>query len=303
MNLLLTGAFVYSEDQISEIESLGYTITYVQDERLPLKINVTNIDAVVCNSLFIYNSISMFKNIRFIQVTSAGLDRIPLDYINEHGIKLFNAKGVYSIPMAEWTILKILEIYKKSYQFYNHQSECRWKKEWDLFELAGKTVSIIGYGDVGTEIAKRLKAFATKVIGVDVKKDVHPNYMDEYYYIGNIEIALRKSDIVVLSLPLTDDTKHIINKSRIESMKNNAILINVSRGGIVDEDALIQAIRQKKLLGAALDVFEEEPLPSKSELWTTERIIVTPHNSYMSEKVKERLYKLIIHNLSIGRLV
>lgn len=296
--LLLTGAFKYSREQLSNLEHLGYEIVFVQDERKALNIDVSDIDAVVCNSLFLYNDIKEFKNLRTIQLTSAGLDRVPLDYINEKGIQLFNARGVYSIPMAEWAILKILEIYKKSRVFYKNQELHKWEKQRDILELTDKTAAIIGYGSVGTEIAKRVKAFGVNVISVDsqIKED---EYVNESILIDNLDAALVKSDIIVLTLPLTDETKHLINEKKINIMKDDAVLINVSRGGIIDETALIESLNKDKFLGVALDVFEEEPL-SESLLWDFENAIITPHNSFVSDKVNERLFKLMIENLSRG---
>jgi phosphoglycerate dehydrogenase-like enzyme len=296
--LLLTEAFKYSQEQLNRLESLGYKIIFVQDERKTLNIDVSDIDAVVCNSLFLYNDIKEFKNLRIIQLTSAGLDRVPLDYINEKGIQLFNARGVYSIPMAEWAILKILEIYKKSRIFYKNQEQHKWEKQRDLLELTDKTAAIIGYGNVGTEIAKRLKAFGTNVISVDrrIKED---EYANESILIDNLDVALVKSDIIILTLPLTDETKHLINEEKIKVMKDNAVLINVSRGGIIDEIALIEYLNKDKFLGLALDVFEEEPL-NASPLWDCENVIITPHNSFVSDKVNERLFELMIKNLSRG---
>ncbi len=296
MKLLLTGAFNYSDEQLSQIQSLGYEITFIKDERVPLQIDVSEIEAVVCNGLFLYNDISQYKSLKFIQVTSAGLDRVPLDYINEHGIKLFNARGVYSIPMAEWVVLKILEIYKKSKHFYEAQFEHKWDKQRDLLELTGKTASIIGFGDVGTEIARRLKAFGVDIIGVDIKP-IHSEFIDEYYEVRNIDSALSKSDIVILTLPLTEETRHLINREKIACMKESAVLVNVARGGVIDENALMQAVNQGKLLGVALDVFEEEPLPADSALWDMEKVIVTPHNSFVSDKVGERTFQVIVNNL------
>lgn len=294
--LLLTGAFKYSRKQLSNLEHLGYEIVFVQDERKALNIDVSDIDVVVCNSLFLYNDITEFKNLRTIQLTSAGLDRVPLDYIKEKRIQLFNASGVYSIPMAEWAVLKILEIYKKSRQFYKNQDEHKWEKQRKLLELTDKTAAIIGYGSVGTEIAKRVKAFGVNVISVDrqVKED---EYVDESILIDSLEAALLKSDIIILTLPLTDETKHLINEEKIKVMKDNAVLINVSRGGIIDETALIESLKKNKFLGVALDVFEEEPL-SESSLWDLEQVIITPHNSFVSDKVNERLFKLMIENLA-----
>ncbi len=300
--LLLTGAFKYNQEQLSNLEHLGYEIVFVQDERKTLNIDVSDIDAVVCNSLFIYNDIKEFKNLRTIQLTSAGLDRVPLDYINEKGIQLFNARGVYSIPMAEWVVLKILEIYKKSRKFDKNQDEHKWDKQRDLLELTDKTAAIIGFGSVGYEVAKRLKAFDVKVIGVGRRK-IESDLLDEYYLIEDIDEVLKRSDIVVLTLPLTEETKHFMDRDKISNMKDNSVLVNVSRGGVIDEVDLINAIRYGKFLGVALDVFEEEPLGRDNPLWNFENVIITPHNSFVSDKVNERLFKLIINNLGKVRMI
>lgn len=296
MKLLLTGAFKYSQEQLNTIHSLGYEITFVQDERVPLDIDVSKFEAVVCNSLFLYNDIRKFKNLKFIQLTSAGLDRVPLDYIKKKRIKLFNAKGVYSVPMAEWVILKILEIYKKSRQFYKNQDKKKWDKQRDLLELTGKTASIIGFGSVGYEVAKRLKAFDVKVIGVDIYI-IEEELLDECYIVENIEEVLNKSDIVILALPLTEETRHLMDRNRIEHMKAKSVLVNVSRGGVIEETALIESIKDGKFLGVALDVFEEEPLSKDNPLWEFNNVIITPHNSFVSDKVNERLFECIEANL------
>lgn len=296
MRLLLTGVFKYTPEQLNTIYSLGYDIKFVQDERAALEIDVSNIDVVVCNNLFLYNDISKFKNLKFIQLTSSGLDKVPLAYIKEKGIKIFNAKGVYSVPIAEWTILKILEIYKKSKEFYKAQQNHKWEKQRNLLELTDKTACIVGFGSIGSEIAKRLKAFNVKVIGIG-RREIEPKFIDEYYLIDNINEGLYKSDIVILTLPLTNETTKLIDKEMIESMKNKSILINVSRGGIIDEAALIDAIQQGKFLGVALDVFEKEPLRENNLLWDFENVIITPHNSFVSDKIDQRLLSLILDNL------
>lgn len=296
MKLLLTGAFKYSEEQLNSLKLLGYEVIFVQDERIPIQIDVSDIDAVVCNGLFLYNDIKKFKNLKFIQLTSAGLDRVPLDYIDKHRIRLFSAKGVYSIPMAEWTILKILEIYKKSRQFYEAQQKQKWEKRRDLLELTDKTAAIIGFGNVGTEIAKRLKAFGVNIIGVG-RRQIESELIDEYYLIDDIGEALSKSDIVILTLPLTMETRHLIDANMITKMKNYSALINVSRGGVIDETALIEALQAGKFIGVALDVFEAEPLFKGNPLWNLDSVIVTPHNSFVSDNVNERLFKLIMKNL------
>ena len=293
MELLLTGAFKYSKEQLNKIENLGYRIKFVQDERIALDFDVSSIDVVVCNSLFLYNDIRAFSSLKVIQLVSSGLDRIPLNYISDNGIKVLNARGVYSIPMAEWVILKILEIYKKTILFYKNQERHRWEKHRDLWELTDKTASIIGYGDVGNEVAKRLKAFGVNIIGVG-RREIQSDYVDESMLISELDI----SDIVILTLPLNDKTKHLINKNRLDIMKNNAVLINVARGGIIDETALLEILSKGKFLGVALDVFNEEPLDESNPLWSLPSVIITPHNSFVSDKVNERMFMLIFENLS-----
>lgn len=297
MKLLLTGAFNYSQEQLKRFELLGYEIISVKDELVPINVDVSDIDAVVCNGLFLYNDIKNFKKLKFIQLTSAGLDRIPMDYIKDHGIFLFSADGVYSIPMAEWVILKILEIYKKSKKFYEAQKLHKWEKQRDLLELTDKKAAIIGFGKVGTEIAKRLKAFGVYVLGVGREKK-ESEFADEFYSIEDIKIVLNKSDIVILTLPLTKKTRNIIDTTMILKMKDDSVLINVSRGGIIDEVALIQAIQTGKFQGVALDVFNEEPLSSESKLWDFDNVYVTPHNSFVSDRVNQRLFELLIKNLT-----
>lgn len=294
--LLLTGAIKLSEEYLQQLKALGFEIIFVKDERVSLQMDVSNIDAVVCNSLFLYNDITKFKKLQFIQLTSAGFERVPLDYIKKRGIKIFNAKGVYSIPIAEWVILKILEIYKKSRYFFKAQCEHKWEKQRDLLELTDKVATIVGFGDIGSEVAKRLKVFGAKIIGVGRRK-IDSDLIDEYCSVDDLDNSLRKSDIVVLTVPLTSKTYHLINAARLANMKDNSVLINVSRGSVIDEDALVKALQKEKFLGVALDVFEEEPLATNSPLWDIENVIITPHNSFLSDKTSNRLSGLIVGNL------
>ena len=218
MKILLTGAYKYTEGQLSRLKALGADFLYVEDEREELSFDVSAVDAVVCNGLFLYNDIKKFKNLKFIQLTSAGLDRVPAEYIKSKNISLFNARGVYSVPMAEFAVL-------------------------------------------GT-------------------------------------LILSVSDAVILTLPLTDETRGLFDGEMLSHMKNTAVLINISRGAVVDEDALTAALSEKKLYGAVLDVFESEPLSQDSPLWDMENVVITPHNSFVSEKNSERLFSVIYGNLS-----
>ena len=131
MNLLVTGAVQWNHNYLNQISNLGNEIIYVQDERIPLdeqQINVSEIEGVICNGLFLYNNIEDFINLKYIQLTSAGYDRVPMDYIKDHNIKIYNAKGVYSIPMAEYAVCGVLELYKNTSFFYENKKIKKWEK-------------------------------------------------------------------------------------------------------------------------------------------------------------------------------
>ncbi|WP_304428425.1 NAD(P)-dependent oxidoreductase [uncultured Duncaniella sp.] len=296
MILLISGAFKYSEAQKKAIEGMGYSIVDMPQEKDPLPVDASSIDAVICNGLFLHHKIADFTNLQFIQLTSAGLDRVPLDYINSHNIKLYNARGVYSIPMAEWTMLRILERYK----FLGHFNDCQKTREWNklrtLRELSGEKVAIIGAGNVGSEIARRLSAFGTKITGYDLRESNIP-YFDEVRLISRFKEDVPDFDIIILTAPLTDQTRNMIDAMALESMKDNAMIVNVSRGGLIDEDALAYTLREHPQMNAALDVFNVEPLPKESALWDLDNVKLSPHNSFVSNKNQNRLFDVIYNNL------
>lgn len=297
MKLLITGAITWKKEEIKELKDLGHEVIFIQNERIPLErqnINVADIDGVVCNGLFLYNDITKFKNLKYIQLTSAGFDRVPMEFIKKNEIKIYNARGVYSIPMAEFALFGVLQFYKKNKFFYNNQQQKKWEKNRDIFELFGKKVCVIGCGNVGTECAKRFNAFGCNVIGIDIYPRKDENYKD-IFALEKLDDILPKSDIVILTLPLTDKTKHLINLQKLELLKKDAILVNIARGAIIDTEFLIK--RLPYLGGVILDVFEEEPLLKDSPLWDIENVIITPHNSFIGEGNRKRLQDLILKNL------
>lgn len=296
MKLLLTGAFAYSDAQLEQLKALGCDITFVQDERKELSLEVSEFDGVVCNGLFLKNDIHRFQKLRFIQLTSAGLDRVPLPYIQEKGITLQNARGVYSVPMAEWAVCGVLSLYKHLQGFLESQKKHLWEKDRTVRELAGDTVLVVGCGSVGTECARRFKAMGMRVAAADIEKPQDDAY-DAYFSMGDMDNALQIADVLVLTLPLTAETRHFFNKERFAHCKNGAILVNIARGAVVKETDLTEALESGKLGGAVLDVFETEPLPESSPLWDMENVLITPHNSFVSPKNNERLFQLLYTNL------
>ncbi|MBQ7203730.1 MAG: hydroxyacid dehydrogenase [Eubacterium sp.] len=296
MKLLLTGAFSYTDEQIEYLKSLGHEIIFVQDERKSIELDVSDIEGVICNGLFLYTPIEKFTSLKYIQLTSAGFDRVPMDYITEHGIEIHNAKGVYSIPMAEFAVCGVLELYKQSKFFIANQNAHMWEKHRGLLELSGKRVCIVGAGNIGSEVAKRFKAFDTTVIGIDL----YPNdneYFDKVLPLSQLDSELALADIVILTLPLTKDNAGFFNKEKFDLMKNTSIFVNIARGKLVNEQDLINALESNRISGAVLDVFEEEPLNQPSNLWDMDNVILTPHNSFIGEKNQARLINTITNNL------
>lgn len=295
MNILITGAWSGWESCRAELERMGHRVAFLQQEKDELPVPYDWVEGTVCNGLFLHHDADRFPNLSYVQLTSAGFDRVPVEAFRSRGIRLNNARGVYSIPMAEFALAGVLQLYKKTVFFRENQKLHRWEKHRQLLELAGKTVCILGCGSVGTECARRFRAFGCQVNGVDLFPRENPDY-NEMYPLEKLNIVLARADVVVLTLPLTEDTRHLMDSKCFAAMKPGAVLVNIARGAIVDTDAMIQALGEN-LGGAVLDVFEEEPLPDHSPLWDLENVILTPHNSFVGEGNAVRLSQIIMSNL------
>jgi phosphoglycerate dehydrogenase-like enzyme len=296
MELLVTGAFSDAKLHIRELEEKGHRVHFLQFEKDELPCPPDQIEGVICNGLFLFHKIESFTNLRLIQLTSAGYDRVPMEYVEDHGIQIYNARGVYSIPMAEAALAGVLNLYRKMYVFRENQKKHSWEKQRNLLEISGKNVSIFGCGSVGSECAKRFAAFGAHVTGVDLVSGTR-EWFEEVLPLDRTEQVLSSSDIVVSTLPLTDSTKHFFDAEKFGAMKETAVFVNLSRGATVDTEALIRALQKKRLGGAVLDVFEEEPLGASSPLWDMENVVMTPHNSFVGDGNGERLWRVIQNNL------
>ncbi len=295
MNLLITGAFSCTEQQLDSIKALGHNIVFLQQEKDQLPCDYSWVEGIIGNGIFLYHPIEKFSSLKFIQLTSAGFDRVPMEYVREKGIKIFNARGVYSVPMAEYAVAGVLSLYKKLEFFFGNQKQHKWEKHRGVMELFGKTVLIVGAGNVGSECAKRFSAFGCKVYGADIVPVENENFI-KVFSISELDTALKTADVVVLTLPLTKETKGLFNKSKFDLMKKGAVFVNIARGAIADTNDLTRALT-KNLGGAVLDVFETEPLEENSLLWDMENVIITPHNSFVGEGNKKRLFDVVVSNI------
>lgn len=295
MNLLVTGAWRCTPQQLDDIRALGHTVEFMQYESDALPVDPAWVEGLICNGLFLHHDIDAFTNLKYIQLTSAGLDRVPMDKVEQRGIRIYNARGVYGIPMAEFALTGVLQLYKQSRFFTQNQKDHLWNKHKGLLELWGKQVTVVGCGNIGQECAKRFAAFDCRVVGVDIFQAELPN-ITKMYHISQLADVLPQSDVVVLTLPLTEQTYHLMNKEMLDKMKPGAILVNIARGAVVDGAALVSAL-QNGLGGAVLDVFEEEPLGEDSPLWDMEQVLLSPHNSFVGDNNGQRLAAVIMKNL------
>ena len=295
MKLLVTGAWNGAQEHFETLASMGHEVIWMLDERGALPDGAQMAQAVICNGLFLHHPEAGFEELRYVQLTSAGYDRVPLAALERRGITVHNARGVYSIPMAEFALCGVLQLYKQSRFFQQNQTDRRWEKHRGILELYGKTVCILGIGSVGRECAIRFGAFGCRVLGVNIRPRPVEHF-DIVYPMEELNTALAMADIVVLAIPLTDETRHLINAERFQSMKSGAVLVNLARGAVVDTTALLDAL-DSHLGGAVLDVFEQEPLAADSPLWTKKNVLLTPHNSFVGEHNGDRLKRIILDNL------
>ena len=300
MNLLVTGASFCSENELNTLRSLGNNIVFMQHEKHPLPCEPAWVEGVVGNGIFLYHPIENFTSLQYIQLTSAGFDRVPMNYIQNHNIEIHNARGVYSVPIAEFVLCSILQLYKEFRFFNDNQRKHIWEKNRNLIELHEKNVCVVGCGSIGTECAKRFSAFGAHVLGVDITPYDSSSY-ERMLPISQLNKVLGESDIVVLTVPLDEKTHHLMNEKSFLKMKKGSILVNVSRGGLIDTKALIQTLENEHIAGAILDVFEEEPLPNDSPLWDMKNVIITPHNSFVGSGNHARLWNVIKNNLMSKR--
>ena len=294
MKTLITGALQATQADLQRLCRAGLEITLLERETDPVA-EPDRYEAVICNGLFQHNDISAFSHLKYLQLTSAGLDRVPADEIRSRGIALHHAAGVYAVPMAEWTVMRILEAFRNAGQLYRRQQAQLWEKDRSWRELAGKTACIVGFGAYGQAVARRLSSFGVNVTVVNRTWRESP-FMGRFYPLHELTAALSEADVVILATALTPETRHMIAAPQLSALRPGTVLVNAARGALIDEAALCEALAQGRLF-AVLDVFETEPLPEDSPLWHMENVLLSPHNSFVSEENHRRLMDVVIKNL------
>jgi phosphoglycerate dehydrogenase-like enzyme len=303
MNVLISFDLpgVYEE----RIRSVSPTLEVVQSEDKEEALRLVEDADVLFSGFFSKELFLAARKLKWIQAWGAGVDRFLFPEVVKSRVIVTNAGGVHPTPISEHVIGMMLCFCRRLHLFIRNQTERKWERYESgasieqVEELAGKTVGIIGLGRIGTEIAQKAKCLGMKVMAT--KRDPSrpaSTSVDRLIRPADLKQLLAESDFVVLSLPLTKETQGMIGEAQLKSMKRTGYLINVSRGKIVQESKLIEALKQGWIAGAGLDTFESEPLPETSELWSLKNVIITPHIAGLTPYYMERLTNIFCENLN-----
>jgi phosphoglycerate dehydrogenase-like enzyme len=226
-------------------------------------------------------------------VRGAGLGRDALERV-----VVTTSSGVHAVPLAEFAIAGLLAIAKDLPGLAAAQRARSWPTvRQPLRELRGQTLVLVGLGEIGREVARLGKALGMRTVGVRRGKGAPPPHTDEVHGPDRLPELAGRADAMVVSLPLTGETTGLLDRATIDRLRPSCIFVNVGRGGVVDEDALVDALHERRIAGAVLDVFATEPLPPDSPLWTLPNVLVTPHAAALSARENERIVELFVANL------
>ena len=249
------------------------------------------------------NQFALARRLKWIHATAAGVAQLMFPELRRAGIVLTNARGIHSIPMAEHILGTIIALARRFPDSLRYQMQSRWAQQelWDapmpMRELKGQILLIVGFGSIGRELARRIQPLGMRVWGVTRSGTGDASLAERILPVTELASALSQADFVLLAAPETPESRRMIGEPELARMKPSAYLINVARGTIIDEPALIEALRRRAIAGAALDVTEKEPLPPESPLWKLDNVFITPHVSAVSEHLWERQAELLLENL------
>ena len=240
--------------------------------------------------------------LRWVHATSAGAGEqvrragLPAEALER--VAVTTSSGVHAVPLAEFAILGLLAVAKDLPRLVADQRAKAWPEIREPFrELHGQTLFLVGLGEIGREVARLGKAMGMRTVGFRRSKGPPPEFVDEVHGPDRLAELAGRADAMVVSLPLTEQTAGLVDRATIDRLPPGCIFVNIGRGGVVDEPALIDALRDRRIAGAALDVFATEPLPADSPLWTLPNVLVTPHSAALSARENERIVELFCDNL------
>jgi D-2-hydroxyacid dehydrogenase (NADP+) len=267
-----------------------------------LRARVPEAHVVVVSMMWRNELAAIAENLRFIQSISAGLDQYDRDVLRRHSIRLASAAGVNAEAVAQHAMALILALKRQLHSGRDNQSAKLWRGMISDIaaredQLNGKTLLIVGLGRIGSVLARLARAFEMRVIATRRDPSAGAQGADAVYAHERLAELLPQADVVALTCPLTPQTENLIDAEAIASLRPSAVLINVARGRVVDEAALIEALAGQRLAAAGLDVTREEPLPAASPLWTMPNVLITPHTAGETQRYEDAVIDILLENL------
>lgn len=279
------------EDLADELAGTGVEVVPVDDDPATL----ADCDAVVT---FDHREPILESEPDWVHTTQAGVDGFPVEAYEERGIRLTNSTGLHGDRVGETALGLMLMLARRLHAFVENQVDHVWEfPDWDeAFTLTGETVCVVGLGTVGSAVARKADAVGMDVVGVRRSEEPVPG-VDRRYGPDELHEAVADARFVVLAVPLAEATRELVDESVLASMGPESYLVNVARGEVVDEAALLAALREGSLAGAALDVFATEPLPADSPFWELDDVIVTPHAAVADRSFYRDVAALVRENV------
>lgn len=304
----LTICFAHAAYQLqAEFATRGHAARSFEVRSLDeLKARAPEADVVVASGLWRNELIASCPKLRFVQSVSAGTDQYDKAAFAAAGIRLASAQGANERAVSEHAMALILGLTRQIHLARDNQTAATWRpmigdRARREDELGGKTLLIVGLGRIGLRLATLAAAFGLRIIGVRRSPEPHPD-IEAIVRPDQLHEVMAQADIVALTCPLTPETENLIDAAALAAMKPTALLINVARGKVVDENALVAALSEGRIAGAGLDTFVEEPLAASSPLWAMKNVIVTPHSAGETRAYETNVVDLLVDNLArLGR--
>ena len=301
MKVVILDAKTLTNDDIdfSVFDEFGEVTIYDYTKYNQIAERIKDAEIILCNkSIMNRMTLKDAKNVKYIGLFATGYNNVDIEYTNERNITVCNAGSYSTNAVAQHVFALILEHYNKVGEYNKFVKDGGWihSEKFSPFkpmkEMDGRTLGIVGYGSIGKKVAKIAQAFGMKVLAYNrsPKKDESVRFVE-------MDELLEKSDIVSIHCPLNSDSEKMCNKEFFEKMKDGALFINTSRGGVVDEQALIDAVKSKKISGAGLDVVAVEPMEKHEEILDIDNIIITPHSAWAPVETRTRLVEIVKNNI------
>ena len=275
--------------QIAQLNQLGVEVSKTLEP---------DVNAIFSDQFFIESNIAQLPPLQYLQVATSGLDQINLSHPKLANTVVSGSRGVFNKPMAEYVLGHVLSIYHHHRFFAQTQKDQQWRPSRHSEELNGKKMAIIGLGQIGLQLAKTFSFFGVKVDGFN-RSVVDSIYIQQRYPLSELKDRLSDYDIVVVSLALNQDTISMINRDLLFKLNAKAIFVNIGRSELLDEVALIDLLKDKKIRYAVLDTFSKEPLPKDHPFWSLDNVVVTPHISFTSIQNLDRMFQALYNNLQL----